>query len=168
MTADQPELSPRARLRQLLTLDLQPLRRREFRLLFIGRAVSLFGSTITMVALPFQVYHLTGSSLDVGLLGLFEIVPILLLAIFAGAAADAWDRRRMVLLTEASMSLVLVALIVNGTRPNPQVWVLFAAAAVFAALDALQGPSLSAILPRLVPPDELAAATAITTFYQAP
>src|SRR5215217_8466291 len=108
----------RARVRRALgavALDTGVLRRRrDFRLLLAGQAVSLAGSMITFVAVPFQVYELTGSSAAVGLLGLAELVPILLLALVGGALADAFDRRRLVLLSEAGSALVALALVVNA------------------------------------------------------
>jgi len=80
----------------LATIDFGPLRRRrDFRLLWIGQGVSFFGSMITYVALPYQAYHLTGSSLVVGLLGLAELGPLLGAAFVGGTLADAFDRRRM-------------------------------------------------------------------------
>ena len=79
-----------------LLLDLTPLRGREFRLLFLGQLVSFFGSMITFVALPFQMYDLTGSTFAVGALGICEFVPILGIALFSGALADAFDRRLLV------------------------------------------------------------------------
>src|SRR3954470_7728123 len=82
-----PTQGPR-RLRRLLsltTLDLGPLRRhRDFRLLFAGQAVSFMGSMVTYVAIPFQVYQLTGSSLAVGLLGVAELAPLLVSAFVGG------------------------------------------------------------------------------------
>ena len=88
---------------RLATIDLRPLRRhREFRLLFFGQATTFFGSMITYVAIPYQAYELTGSSLVVGLLGLAELAPLLVTAFLGGALADAIDRRRLVLLTELS------------------------------------------------------------------
>ncbi|HZT95628.1 MAG TPA: MFS transporter [Chloroflexota bacterium] len=144
-------------------IDAGPLRRhRDFRLLFAGRAVSFFGTMITAVAVPYQVFRITGSSFAVGLLGLCEIVPILGLAFVGGALADAHDRRRMVLVTELAMSGVSAVLVFNALLPQPQLGVLYAAAAVLAGLDALQTPSLDALLPRLVGRNELTAAGALS------
>src|SRR6478672_12918219 len=90
------------RLLQLAVVDLGPLRRhRDFRLLLLARSVSFLGSMVTYVAIPYQVYRLSGSSLLVGALGLAELLPLLATAFLGGALADAVDRRRMVQLTEA-------------------------------------------------------------------
>ena len=164
-TPPVPEAGPARGGLRGATIDLGPLRRhREFRLLWIGQGVSLLGSTITYTALPFQAYHLTGSSLVVGLLGVVELVPLLLSALVGGAVADAVDRRRMVLLTEAGFAVCTGLLVVNAALPHPAVWPLFALSAAMAAMDGFQRPSLDALVPRLVPRDEIAAANALTSF----
>ena len=146
----------------LATVDITPLRRhRDFRLLFIGRFVSFFGSMITVVAFPYQVYQLTHSVLLVGLLGVLEFAAILAVAFVGGALADARDRRSMVLLSEAALMVCSLLLAGNAAIPHPQVWLLFVVATAWGALDAIQRPSLDAMLPRLVAKDELAAAAAL-------
>ncbi len=147
-----------------LALDVTPLKgSREFRLLFAGQAVSLFGSMMTFVALPVQMYKLTGSLVATGLLGVVEFVSIFLMAFVGGALADAVDRRRMVLLTEALLALGTLLLVFNSLLAEPRVWVLFVCAALFAALNGLQRPSLDALVPRLVPAEQMPAAAALKT-----
>ena len=153
------------RLVRLATMDLAPLRRRrDFRLLWIGLGVSFFGSMITYVALPYQAYRLSGSSLVVGLLGLAELAPLLLAAFLGGALADAVDRRRMTQVTELSFAAASLVLVGNALLPHPQLWLLFVMSALLATLDGLQRPSLDALVPRLVERDELAAAGALSSF----
>src|SRR5271165_2449378 len=147
----------------IFRMDLAPLRTREYRLLFIGQGVSFFGSMVTYVALPYQAYHLSHSSLIVGLLSLAELIPLLITAFVGGALADAVDRRRMVRLTESAMCLVVGALVGNSLLGHPRLWVLFAAAFVAAAIDGLQRPSLDAMVPRLVSTEELPAASALSS-----
>jgi MFS family permease len=148
-----------------IAIDVGPLRRhRDFRLLFIGQAVTFLGSMITYVALPFQAYQLTGSSLVVGALGVAEFAPLIVMALVGGALADATDRRRMVQLTELGFAGASAALVVNAMLDSPQVWVLFACSIVMAALDGLQRPSLDGLVPRLVQRDELPAAGALSSF----
>src|ERR1700738_5496820 len=104
-------------------VDITPLRRhRDFRLLFIGRLVSFFGTMITVVAFPFQVYQLSHSVLLVGVLGLVEFATLFVFAMVGGALADAVDRRSMVLLTEAGLMACSLMLAVNAALPNPQLW----------------------------------------------
>jgi len=136
-------------------------RHRDFRLLFIGRFVSFFGSMITTVAFPYQVYELTHSVLLVGALGVLEFGAIFAFAFVGGALADARDRRAMVLLSEAALMACSLVLAGNAALPHPQVWLLFAVATAWGVLDALQRPSLDAMLPRLVEKKELAAAAAL-------
>ena len=161
------ELEARAgwqRLVAFATIDVTPLRKyRDFRLLYIGRMVSFFGTMVTMVAVPFQVYKLTGSSFAVGAISGLEIVPILGLGLLGGALADANDRRRMVQITELVLALCSVVLVLNVLLPFPKLAVLYAIAVVMAALDALQTPSLSAMTPRLVERDDLTAAISLNS-----
>ena len=156
------------RIRRVLgvaVLDVGPLRRRrEFRLLFIGQTVSFLGSMVTFVAIPFQAFELSDSSLVVGLIGLAELVPILVFAFLGGALADAIDRRRMVLLSELGMMASAGILLANSLLPDPKLWVLFAVAALDAAFYGMQRPSLDALEPRLVERDEMAAASALMSF----
>ena len=153
------------RLLRVVAIDIGPLRRhREFRLLYVGQAVSFAGSMITYVAIPYQVYELTGSTLTVGLLGLAELVPLLGTALLGGALADAHDRRRLVLVADATLLLLALVLVANALLAEPQVWVLFVVAAGMSAAGGLQRPPLDAMLPRLVPRGDLAAASALDGF----
>ncbi|MCA1591476.1 MAG: MFS transporter [Acidobacteria bacterium] len=145
-----------------LVIDLTPLKvSRDFRLLFAGQSVSFFGAMMTFVALPWQMYQLTKSSFAVGMMGVAEFVPILVMAFVGGALADYVDRRRMVRLTELALALVTGALVFNSLLAQPRVWVLFVCAAAMAALDGLQRPSLDSMLPRLVPAELLPSASAL-------
>src|SRR3954451_20671583 len=103
-----------------LTIDLGPLRRhRDFRLLFAGQAVTFLGSMVTYVALPYQAYQLSGSSLVVGLLGIAELCPLLVAAFVGGALADARDRRRMLQLTELAFAACSLVLLGNAVLSSP-------------------------------------------------
>jgi MFS family permease len=147
---------------QMAVVDIAPLRRhRDFRLLFIGQLVSFFGTMITSVAVPYQVYQLSHSVLFVGMLGLAELAAILIFALLGGALADAADRRLMVLLTEAGLMVGSVLLAGNSLLSHPALWLIFAIVILQASIDALQRPSLGAMLPRLVEVDELHAAAAL-------
>jgi MFS family permease len=145
-----------------LRVDITPLRSsREYRLLFTGQGISFAGTMVTYVAVPFQAYALTHSSLVVGLLSLVELLPILAVALIGGALADAVDRRRMVRITEVAMCVVTAGLLVNAAVPHPQLWALFVGVGCAAAIDSLQRPSLDALLPRVVERDQLQAAAAL-------
>lgn len=161
---DEDSLTPRPPRKwwHVATVDVTPLRRhRDFRLLFIGRFFSFFGSMISSVALPYQVYQLTHNLLAVGILGVVEFGPILVFAFVGGALADARDRRTMVLLSEAGLMVCSAVLVFNSAIAAPHVWVLFVVSGAWGLLDALQRPSLDAMLPRLVDKEELIAAGAL-------
>ena len=150
---------------RLAAIDFGPLRRhRDFRLLFVGMGVSNFGSMITYVALPYQVYQLTGSSLAVGLMSLAELGPLLVTSFVGGALADAFDRRRLVQLAELLLAVCAGVLGLNSWLWDPRVWILFVVGAAMAGLDGIQRPPLDALIPRLVDRDELMAASALDSF----
>ena len=145
-------------------IDVSPLRTsRDFRLLFFGGGVSFLGAMVTYVAIPFQVYALTGSSLAVGLIGAAELLPLLFFGLYGGALADALDRRMLVLVSEIGFAVTSTGLLVNALLPHPHVWPVFVCAAAAASLDGVQRPSLDALIPRIVRHDQLAAASALTT-----
>ncbi|HEY1294386.1 MAG TPA: MFS transporter [Chloroflexota bacterium] len=147
---------------KLATVDITPLRHRDFKLLFWGQLISFLGSMLTYVAVPYQVYQLTHSPLMVGLLGLAQLGPILAFSMVGGAIADASDRRGTVLATEVAFAVLSALLYVNAILPEPQLWVIFVLAAIQAGLFALQRPSLDALMPRLVEKSDLTAAGALT------
>src|SRR5215471_16055409 len=148
---------------RLAAVDTRPLRRRDFSLLFCGQLVSHLGTMVTAVAVPYQLYQLTHSTLAVGLLGLVELCPVLAFAFLGGALADALDRRLMVLLTELVFMATSALLTVNALLGRPLLWAIYGLAAIQAGLYALQRPSLDALLPRLVPESEMTAAGALAS-----
>jgi MFS family permease len=147
-----------------LGLDLAPLRSsRDFRLVFTGAGVSAVGSYLTYVSIPYQVYLLTNDPLMVGLLGLCEIVPLLFMAFVGGALADYVDRRRLVIIGEVAFTLLTTVLLVNALLGKPQLWIMFVVAALTTAIDGLQRPALDAIVPRLVDPVQIPAASVLNS-----
>jgi MFS family permease len=162
-SADRPGLRSRfAR----VAVDTRPLREsRNFRLLWTGQAVSFLGSEITLVAIPFQVYALTGSTLAVGLISLFELVPLLAFALVGGAIADATDRRRLILLTEIGFMAVTFGLVVNALLPEPRVWILYLLAALSVACWSLGAPAMRSLVPLLVKEEQIPAAMALEGIY---
>jgi MFS family permease len=144
-------------------LDLTPLRRyRDYRRLYFASAISLFGSMITMVAAPLQVKVLTGSYVDVGLIGVAEFVPLLVFGLWGGAISDAADRRTVALVTESANLACSALLVSNALLPHPAFWVIYVAAAGSAGATAVQRPSTDAMLPRLVATEHQTAANALT------
>lgn len=145
-------------------IDLSPLRAsRDYRLLFTGQFISAFGSAISFVVLPWQMFQLTKSTLHVGLLGLAEFVPMLVLAFAGGALADALDRRKLILGAEIGLAACCALLMANALLPEPRVWILYVGAACFAGCNAIHRPAIESLTPRLVAPEHLAALSALTS-----
>jgi len=145
-----------------IAIDLSPLRKYpDVRRLYIGGSVSFLGSMVTSVAVPYQVYKITKSSLMVGVIGVVEIAAILGVAFIAGAIADAVDRRRVVIITELVLMATSAGLLVNGVMPHPSLLAVFVLAFFLAGADAFQRPSLDAMIPRLIEPADLPASQAI-------
>ncbi len=153
---------------RLVTPDLAPLRdSRSFRLLWVGQLISLTGSQLRLVALPYQVFLITGSSFDVGVIGLFQAVPLLTLGLFGGAIADAFDRRRLLLVTQtglAAVTLILAVVTQAGVVSVPLLYLLTALGACFSALDS---PTRASLGPTLVERRHIRAAIALNqTIWQ--
>lgn len=145
-----------------LAVDITPLRTSQpFRRLWFGTGISGIGSQITTVAIPFQVYQLTHSTLAVGLLSIAGLVPILTVPLYAGAVADAVDRRRLLLLSDVALALVSVGLLVNAVLPHPRIWALFLCEALSTGAYGFQRPARNALTPRLVGEAQLTAAIAV-------
>ena len=148
-----------------MTTDVTPLRvSRAYRLLYAGQFASYFGSAISYVVLPVQMYQLTRSSFAVGMLGVAEFVPMFTMAFVGGALADYFDRRRLIVLAETGMTICCGALVANALLPQPRVWLLFLVAAIFAALNALHRPAMEALTPRIVPAELMPAVGALRGF----
>ncbi|MFH9422902.1 MFS transporter [Streptomyces sp. NPDC017529] len=153
---------PRSRRAAALLPDLTPWRSSpDFRRLWCAGAVTVFGSFLTFVAVPFQLKELTGSTLAVGAMGAVEIVPLIVFGLYGGALADSMDRRKLIVWTEAALGLLSVLLLVNTLLPDPLSWPLYVIVAAASALTGLQRPALDSIVPRIVPHDQLPAASAL-------
>ena len=119
------------------------------------------GNQITRIALPFQVYVLTQSTVAVGFLAAVQLVPILALSLGAGAVADAVDRRRLVLVTSVGMAFCSLALAVLALGSPPSLPAIFGVAFLAASLASIDQPARSSAIPRLVPAERLPAAIAL-------
>jgi MFS family permease len=149
-----------------LAIDLTPLRSsRDFRRLWFGNAISLLGSMLTTVAIPYQVYRLTGSTLAVGLLGLAALVPLLTISFLGGAIADAVDRRRLLIVSDLGLAAISGLLVANAALAHPRLAALYAAEALGTAFYAIQRPAMDALVPRLVGEDQIASAAAVQGIY---
>ena len=123
---------------------------RNFRLLYTGQGVSLMGTMITGVALPYQIYHETHSSLMVGLISLFQLVPLLFTALLGGHFADRYPRRRLVVIAEILLGLGCLLLAWNSWLATPSVWFVFLMAAIMSAVYGLHRPAMEGIIQQSV------------------
>ena len=147
-----------------MLLDLSPLKAsRDYRLLFFGQLVSFFGSMMTFIVVPWQMYRLTGSSAMVGYIYLAEFVPMVVLAFVGGALADYLDKRRMLRLTEIGQTTVTAILLLNSLLAEPHVWVLFLAVAMHAGLAALQRPAFESFIQKVIPAEMMSAVMALNS-----
>ena len=145
-----------------LGVDLTPLRiSLEYRKLYVAGFTTALGSQATYVTIPYQLKQLTHSPLDVGALGLFELVPLIFFGLYGGVLADRMNRRRLIIVMEVLLMLATAVVLVNALLPRPQVWILYADAVVAAAVSSLQRPSIEALNQNFVPHDLQRAASAL-------
>ncbi|MEU5099523.1 MFS transporter [Streptomyces sp. NPDC020996] len=150
-------------LRSLLP-DLAPWRASaDFRRLWVSGLISGFGSFLTFVALPVQVKELTGSAAAVGAIGAVELVPLIVCGLYGGALADALDKRKLIVWTEAGQGLLSAVLLVDALMPHPAVWPLYVVAALSSALGAVQRPALDSLWPRIVAHEHMPAAVSLNS-----
>ncbi len=154
--------APRSRGVRGVLLDVGPLRHdRDYRLIWVGQVVSSVGTNITRVALPFQVYVLTGSTLAVAALTTVQLIAILAFSIGAGSLADAFDRRRLLLVTQVGLAVSSLALAAVAMSPAPPLILILTLAFMHASVGAIDQPTRASAIPRLVPPERLSAAIAL-------
>ncbi|MEU6862963.1 MFS transporter [Streptomyces sp. NPDC046876] len=144
--------------------DLTPLRSSaHYRRLWVGGTISWIGQAMTALAISLQVYAITRSSFAVGLVGLFTLVPLVVFGLYGGAIADTVDRRRLGLYSSAGLAALSVVLAAAALLEYHRVWLLYTIVALQAVCGALAGPARSAMIPRLLPAEQLPAANALNS-----
>jgi MFS family permease len=147
-------------------VDVTPLRESGgFRRLWVGQSIAYLAWRMMLVLVPVQVYRLTGSTLDVGLVALVQFVPLVGLTIVGGALADVLDRRRLLLLSTGGIAVATAAFVAVSAAGTPNVGVVFALGFAAWSSFALGAGAIRSIMPRLVPPDQLPAAVALYGLY---
>src|SRR5271155_2759997 len=140
-------------------VDFAPLREsREFRLLFIGQLVATMGMQLTVVAIPFQIYSETHSSLQVGAVSIAQLLPLIIGSLIGGSLGDALDRRVLLLVSTIATTGTSAALAFNALSARPAVWAIYVVSALAAGLTGLSNPARSASIPILVDKKHLIAA----------
>jgi MFS family permease len=135
---------------------------REFRLLFVGQLISTLGNQLTVVAIPFQVYSMTRSSLQVGAISLAQLIPFVAGALWAGPIGDSTDRRRIMVWTSVALTLTSGAMAVNAAAAHPSLVALYFVSALAAGLMGFSNTARMASVPGMVERRHLTAALAMT------
>lgn len=147
-----------------MLLDIGPLRRNTaFRRLFASQFISGLGTMVSYVAVPWQLYELTHSNAQVGLLGLVQLVPVVVCGLLGGAVADRVDRKRLLIGSEALMALCLAGLLLNAVAAAPSVVAIYLLVAVLQGASGFHRPALEALTQKLARPEEFAAVAALSS-----
>lgn len=141
--------------------DTRPLRIPEYRRLFVGQIVTVVGAQLTAVAVQQQVYTITGSSAWVGFASLVALVPLIAFGLVGGAIADTYDRRILLIITSTGIAVTSIGLWITAFVDGRSVWVVFVLLAIQQAFFAVNQPTRSAVLPRIVPLDLVPSANAL-------
>ncbi|MFF2085764.1 enterobactin transporter EntS [Nocardia sp. NPDC058176] len=145
-----------------IAIDLDPLRTSpEFRTLFIARTISVFGIGFLVVALPIQVYQLTGSTAQVAMVSAVIGISAFGGTLLGGIAADRYDRRTVIAGARGAATIGFALLALNAMLPDPQIWAIFVCAVVDGLAGGISATALVAATPGLIPRDKLAAAGAL-------
>lgn len=147
--------------------DTRPLQTLAFRRLWTANIITVIGAQLTVVAVPAQIYALTGNSAYVGLTGLFGLVPLVVFGLWGGALSDMVDRRKLLVASTLGMILSSGFFWAQAATGIGNVWVILSIFSLQQACFALNQPTRTAILPRLLPPGQLPAANALNmTVFQ--
>jgi MFS family permease len=147
--------------------DLTPLRTRDFRRLWVAGIPTVIGGNLTIFAVPVQLYALTQNSAYVGLSGIFALVPLIVFGLWGGALADHMDRRVLLIITSCGLAVSSIFLWLQAAFSLDNVWAVLCLLSVQQAFYAINSPTRSAAIPRIVPPEQLPAANSLnTTVYQ--
>ncbi len=141
--------------------DTRPLQDKNFRRLWTANIVTVVGAQLTVVAVPAQIYVLTGSSAYVGLTGVFGLVPLVVFGLWGGALADVIDRRTLLIVTTVGLIVTSALFWLQAWSGVANVWTLLGLFSVQQAFFAVNQPTRSAVLPRLLPSHLLPAANSL-------
>jgi len=159
-----PVTPPHGRLRQRVgehAVDLRPLRIPDFRRMLLGQGTAFIGSMLTQVAVPVEVWDITHSSLDVGLVGFAGLIPIVIFGLYGGAIADAVDRRVLNLISSIGVWMVTLGLFVQTVLNVNSVALLLVLVVLQSAAFAIASSARGAVIPRIVPEELVAAANTL-------
>ncbi|MGL5741399.1 MAG: MFS transporter [Legionella sp.] len=148
---------------QLINLSLLK-KNRDFRLLYLGQFISFIGTMLSNVALPYQIYKITQSTLMVGLLSLAQVLPLLITAIIGGVFADRYNRRGLLIMSELLLTLGCLLLAINSYQDNPSLSLIFIVSTSMYAIIGLHRPAHDSITQQIVDPKDYKNVGALATF----
>src|SRR5690606_27741375 len=153
---------------RIMLIDLSPLKKyRDYRLPFIGQLISFLGTMISYMAVPYQLYDLPNSTALVVAQGLVQLSPVVIIGLLGGTVADRMNRRRLLLISEALMSALMLLLIANALLAQPSLVAIFVLAALLQAVTGFHRPALEALTQKMVQPGDYAAVSALSSFRRA-
>lgn len=141
--------------------DTRPLKEPAFKRLWLGNVATVIGAQLTVVAVPVQIYQMTGSSGYVGLTGLFGLIPLVIFGLYGGSIADAFDKRIVLICTTIGMCVTTAGFWVLTILGNENIWLLLINFSLQQAFFAVNQPTRTAILRSILPIDQLASATSL-------
>jgi|JI10StandDraft_1071094.scaffolds.fasta_scaffold100198_2 MFS family permease len=148
-----------------MLIDITPLRKyRDFRWLYYGQFISLIGSMISYVAVPYQVYQLTKNNAIVGALGVVQLVPMILFSLLGGTYADRLNRQKLLIYSESIMILITALFVWNSMLSSPSVILIFILTAILQAINGFHRPAMEALTQQMVGKSDYPQVGALTSF----
>lgn len=145
-------------------VDLSPLKYRNFRLLYISQLISMLGSQMTMITVPFQIYAITKSTFQTGLVSAIELTCLVLTALWGGVLADMLDRRKIIISAEIAMMVLVLIMALNAYSASPSLDLIYVLAGIISGLNGFHRPAFEAITPQLIPKSELSKVSSLIAF----
>jgi MFS family permease len=148
----------------MVLIDISPLKHANFRRLYFSQLISMLGSQMTMITIPFQVYALTKSTFQTGLVSAVELICLISTALLGGVLADKLDRRKIIVVAEIAMMIVVSALALNACANSPLLWLIYVLAGLSAAINGFHRPAFESLTPLLVPYGDLGKVSSLISF----
>lgn len=149
----------------MVLIDVTPLKtNREYRLLFFGQLISFLGSMISYVAIPYQVFQLTHDNAMVGMISVVQVLPVLIFGILGGTYADRLNRRKLLLVCEFAMGILIAILLVNSSLPQPSIPVIFVVVAIMQSVLGFHRPAMEALTQSIVKKEDYGSIGALGSF----
>jgi MFS family permease len=149
----------------IFSLDVSPLKENSnYRWLYLSQLISFFGSMITYVAIPFQMYEITGSTFHVGMLGIVQLIPLVISGFWGGAFADSLDRRKLIVVTQMASAVGNLLLVWFSLSSSGNYWLLYILSGLMAICKGLERPPLEALTQQLIKKEDIPKVSSLQSF----